>query len=39
MKTKDRLSAAGQSGNVIENKDSYVFKAGMLLKIKVVSGW
>jgi hypothetical protein len=28
-----------QSGNVIENKGTYAFKAGMLLKIKVVSRW
>ena len=27
----------GQSGNVVENKDTYEFKAGMLLKIQVVS--
>ena len=25
-----------KSGNVIENKDTYEFKAGMLLKTKVV---
>ena len=26
-----------ESGNVIENKDSYALKAGMLLKTQVVS--
>jgi hypothetical protein len=26
-----------QSGNVVENKGTYAFKAGTLLKIKVVS--
>ena len=28
-----------KSGNVIENKDTYEFKAGMLLKSKVVGMW
>ena len=28
--------AAGRSGNVIENKDSYALKAGMLLETKVL---
>ena len=28
-----------KSGNVIENKDTYEFKAGMLLKRKVVGMW
>ncbi|MGA9056791.1 MAG: hypothetical protein WB763_09810 [Terriglobia bacterium] len=28
-----------QSGNVIENKGTYALKAGMLLKIQVVSRW
>jgi hypothetical protein len=28
-----------QSGNVIENKDTYEFKAGMLLRRKVVGMW
>jgi hypothetical protein len=29
----------GQSGNAIENKGSYALKAGMSLKLKVVSRW
>jgi hypothetical protein len=28
-----------QTGNVIENKDTYELKAGMLLKIRVVGRW
>jgi hypothetical protein len=28
-----------QSGNVIENKDTYEQKPGMLLKIQVVRDW
>jgi hypothetical protein len=31
------LKTRGRNGNVIENKDSYADKAGILLKIKVVS--
>ena len=31
------LKTHGRNGNVIENKDSYADKAGMSLKIKVVS--
>jgi hypothetical protein len=32
------FSMPRQSGNVAENKDSYAYKAGMLLKIKEVGG-
>jgi hypothetical protein len=32
------FSGPGQSGNVIENKDSYALKAGMLVKRKEVGG-
>jgi hypothetical protein len=40
MKIKDRISAArARTGNVIENKGSYAFIAGMLLKRKVVRFW
>ena len=34
MKTKDRLEKRALSGNVAENKGTYKFKAGMLLKRK-----
>jgi hypothetical protein len=32
------FNSLGQAGNVIENKDSYSLKAGMLLKRKEVGG-
>jgi hypothetical protein len=32
------LEVAAHSGNVIENKDSYALRTGMLLKIKEVGG-
>jgi hypothetical protein len=33
------LHGYGTSGNVTENKGSYALKAGILLKLKVVSRW
>jgi hypothetical protein len=36
MKTKDRCGKLGRSANVIENKGTYKFMAGMLLKTKEV---